>query len=315
MAPTDDGLVPRSVARSTLPPAMARYLRVPGADNGQEPLLYRGVPALLSNGSERLALASPSPDTLVVDGFTLPELTYLSRYLPSLGAASIPMRQVLHGWLSQWAPHGVALAVEAGCGVGADLRALRLHARQVIGFDLMTAAIKVARQHLAGVPLPAWRRLEGRHFAHDGDWLLPPVDGVFACLGDALEPPVVPGVADVVVALNLLDNVPDPLVLLTALDAMLKPGGLLILASPFAWRDELTAPEAQLGGGTIPALVELGSPQALAALLSGATPLLPDLRHTVLATTDVPWELADHARCRMIFTTHMLLTRKAFSHS
>lgn len=304
---------PVSAPRESVSESWWRYLRIPGSSPARPDAnvtWFRGVPAFLVDAAERLASFVVAGDDEATDGFSFPELSYLARYLPALGAPADPMRTQVRRWLGAFAPANAELAVETGCSVGAELRLLRAHARHVIGFDLSPAALAVARRQLDGQPVRAWRRLEGRNFSCNNNWLLPPVTNIFTAIADALEPPVHDGVADIVLALNLLDNVRDPFALLTALDRMLKPGGLLVIGSPFAWRDDLTAPEGQLGGGTIPALVEMGSPAALKALLTGQTPLLPDLHHTILATADVPWILEDHQRCRMTFDVHMLASRK-----
>ncbi len=60
--------------------------------------------------------------------------------------------------------------------------------------------------------------------------------------GDVLDPPFEAEAFDVISALNVLDSVTDPFVMLGQCHALLVGGGGLVLSSPFAWRDEITPP-------------------------------------------------------------------------
>jgi SAM-dependent methyltransferase len=51
---------------------------------------------------------------------------------------------------------------------------------------------------------------------------------------------------DLVGCLNVVDRVPRPARLVAGLSRMLRPGGVLVLSSPFQFRAELTAPEHRL---------------------------------------------------------------------
>ena len=61
-------------------------------------------------------------------------------------------------------------------------------------------------------------------------------------LADALDPPFRGEAFDAVLAVNLLDSCRDPFLLLQQADALLRPGGTLVLVCPFHWREEVTAP-------------------------------------------------------------------------
>lgn len=56
------------------------------------------------------------------------------------------------------------------------------------------------------------------------------------------------GTFDAVLAANLLCRVPDPLACLQAIADVVKPGGLLVLTSPFTWLEEYTAKAKWVGG-------------------------------------------------------------------
>jgi len=110
----------------------------------------------------------------------------------------------LHTWLSQVLADLDGDLLELGCGIGAhdDTR--------VVGIDLHWSSLL---------------RFPGR-----------------AILADALDPPFSGSTFDAVLAINLLDSCRDPFLLLQQADALLRPGGTLVLSSPFHWRDEITPP-------------------------------------------------------------------------
>src|SRR5262249_60671861 len=70
--------------------------------------------------------------------------------------------------------------------------------------------------------------------------------------GAAPAPPLVPGVFGRVVALNLLDAVASPRQLLSVLDGLCRPGGEIIVSSPYAWQSSVMAEHERLGGGDPP---------------------------------------------------------------
>ncbi len=279
-----------------------------------------GVPVLLADPDRYLARAdlawAGSADergedltaTLAAMGYET--LCFLARYVPALGAEATPLRQAIARLLAAYAPPRAELAIEAGCAVGADLRTLRLFADRVIGFDTSLGALVVAKRQLAGEPVPYLVRREGRIFDRAADLVRPAVQGVTVVVGDAHDPPLGPASADMVLALNVLDNVRDPLLVLGQLDAVLRPGGLLIVGSPFAWNDAITAPEAQLGGTHLPPFAGLDSPTVLADILTGRAAVTPALAYDLLAREDVAWEVRDHARCTVRFDVHLIAARK-----
>jgi SAM-dependent methyltransferase len=80
----------------------------------------------------------------------------------------------------------------------------------------------------------------------DLDWVLLARFPGHRVLGDSLDPPLVGGSFDNVLLLGAVDSVRDPWLLLAQADALLAPGGRLLVATPFAWLDEVTPPQKQL---------------------------------------------------------------------
>jgi len=185
----------------------------------------------------------------------------------------------------------VGLAVELGCSVGRVVAELAAGADHVVGLDIQLAALRRARRLLAGAPLGYARRVVGRHFTPAHVAPIAPVGNVTLVCGDALDPPLVHGFYDRVVALNLLDSVPDPLQLLAVVDGLCAPGGEVILASPYAWQAH-----ARPFGGADPAA-------ALAAHLT-------EHGYAIEDAALVPWRLRRDAHCVLTYRSHYIRARK-----
>lgn len=94
---------------------------------------------------------------------------------------------------------------------------------------------------------------------------------------------------DLVHAANLLCRLPDPAALLRRLPALVKPGGLLILATPATWLEEFTPKPDWLGGFHDPAT---GRPRRT---LDGLR-LSLDPHFQFLEVRDEPFLIREHAR-------------------
>lgn len=115
----------------------------------------------------------------------------------------------LRAWVRALLPTLPGPVLDLGCGAGHDLSSV-----VIVGLDLHWSAL----QHHRGPRL----------------------------LADALDPPFDGDRFGAVLALNLLDSCRAPYLLLQQADALLRPGGTLVLTSPFCWRPDVTAPEAWL---------------------------------------------------------------------
>ena len=267
------------------------------------PLLLRDVDGYLRRFGHDLLVP--------LRGMSFLACRHIARYLPEVARPDGALRRTIAALLGRHSPANAALAVEAGCSVGPDLRTLRRHARHVIGLDLFLPALRVAHAHLRGQPVEVPVREEGHMFSRAAAPLrLPPAPGIDLVCGDALDPPVRPGSADMVLSVGLLDTVPDPLLLIQRLDALLRPGGLMLLASPFNWEDTLTPPARQLGGANGSFLDRLGSEQALEGILTGVFPGLSHGGYEVAETANARWRFADYARCEVTHDVYLIAAHK-----
>jgi len=197
----------------------------------------------------------------------------------------------------------VGLAVELGCSVGRIVSELARGADRVIGLDLHFGAVRRARRLLAGETLAYARRIVGRRYlpatVAAGDRAVPEGRTTLVC-ADALDPPLLPGVFDRVVALNLIDSVASPRQLVGVVDTLCAEGGEVIFASPYAWQSGIVDDDARLGGD---------DPAAdLAALIRQGDGLSG--RYQVEDEADLRWTLRRDARTAVVYRCHYLRTRK-----
>src|SRR5204863_6655542 len=97
-------------------------------------------------------------------------------------------------------------------------------------------------------------------------------------------------------ALNLIDSVASPPLLLSVLDGLCAAGGELLLASPYDWQSGIVAEEHRLGGADPAAAVR--------ARLAGGVEL--ESPYTVEDEADLPWTLRRTARAAASYRVHWL---------
>jgi len=219
-------------------------------------------------------------------------------------------------WLERtpWPENTPARCIlEAGCGPGALLQTVApLFAGGALGLDVRIAALRLARRMAERGEAVVPFCLEGRRFeplhlkASEGS--KPPAGSIHLVSGDILAPPLEAEAFPVVVALSLLDTVPDPLFALGQLDALLAPGGLLLLGTPYSWDAKVVAPQEWWSGPNC-----MGS-ETLRLALAGRNPVLPHLRFEILEETDrLAWAIPGHGRLVFRFFLDTLLARKCTS--
>ncbi len=185
-----------------------------------------------------------------------------------------------------------SLAVELGCSAGRIVAELAARADHAVGIDLHFGALRRARKLLAGERVTYGRRIVGRHYAAATASGIARGNVTLAC-GDAHDPPLIAGMYDRVVALNMLDSVAQPRTLLAVVDGLCAPGGEIILASPYAWESHVMA-EADRFGGRDPAA-------ALRAHFAA---------YAIEDEAELPWALRRDARSAATYCIHYLRLRK-----
>ncbi|MEZ4365139.1 MAG: methyltransferase domain-containing protein [Kofleriaceae bacterium] len=219
---------------------------------------------------------------------------------PLTGAGLAPGMQAVRERIAARASAPVARAVELGCSVGRIVAELRAGAEEVVGLDLRLGALRRARRLLAGEAVEYGRRQIGRHYLPVVASPGPCADGWSLVCGDALDPPLLPGEYDRVVALGVFDSVRDPGQLLAVLDGLCAPGGEIILASPYAWQSGVVDEAARFGGAD--------PTGALVARLRGGA----DLRaaYVIEDEAELPWVLRRDDRAAVHYQVHYLRAHK-----
>lgn len=143
-----------------------------------------------------------------------------------------------------------SLALDVGCAVGRASFELARYASTVIGIDFSSRFITAAQE------LKSTGHIESSYLV-EGVLTAPfraEVPGginrerVTFETGDAMDLRSDLGEFDVVVAANLICRLTDPRRFLARLPALIKPGGQLLLTTPFTWLEEFTPRENWLGG-------------------------------------------------------------------
>jgi SAM-dependent methyltransferase len=140
------------------------------------------------------------------------------------------------------------LVLDLGSSVGRIAFDLAARADFVLGVERSYEAVKRAREILRTRRVAFHLKDEGNRGRYvDLDASRVVRGNVEFVCGDAASLPLPRGVADVVVAANLVDRLRDPGHFLTRADAALRPGGRIVLTAPFTWLEELTDPGRWLG--------------------------------------------------------------------
>ncbi len=176
----------------------------------------------------------------------------------------------------------------------------------MLGLDRNLALLRLARRAGEGVVSYPRRRIglvyDRRRFPVAAEGAAR-VD-FWAC--DALALPFAPGVADLAAALNLLDCVAEPRRLLAGLAESVRPGGRVLLATPYDWSTRATPVDTWVGGHSQRAEHRgAGEPFLRALLQEGAhEQSVRGLR--LLAEADLPWQTRLHDRSAMLYRAHLL---------
>lgn len=211
--------------------------------------------------------------------------------------------EAVNSWVSQL---GIPAdrALDLGCAVGGASFALARHFREVVGLDLSSTFIAAAERMRSQRAMSYSVPQEGDALQHFSAALDADVDTsrVSFRQGSACDLPADIGTFDAVLAANLLCRVPDPARCLSEASRVLRPGGLLLLTSPFSWMEEYTARQHWLGGRADEQGRVGGCADALKAALAA--------EFEVVQEDEMPLLIREHARKYQLIIAHRLALRK-----
>jgi putative 4-mercaptohistidine N1-methyltranferase len=182
-----------------------------------------------------------------------------------------------------------ARALDLGCAVGRSSFELARHCAEVTGIDFSTRFIDAAR-HVKTHGELGYERIDQGILTTP---LVARVPGDIARsrvtfeTGDACHLRDGLGRFDAAILANLLDRLPDPLLCLERLPELMRPGGQLVIASPFTWMEAYT-PQANWLGGFERNGRRIESFQALREILDPTFQFVREL--------DLPFLIREHER-------------------
>ena len=277
--------------RADLAPGLAGFLSEAWAEQG-DPAWRRQLLAVYGRGLPGVGAHGPAAGVVAE--------------LQRSGEAALEARRAAFLGALPAHPH----VLDAGCGVGAGSLALARAGARVLAFDQDFSSLRLLARLLrdGGVPVPSWGA-GGRDFGWQHAVVPDPdlAKRITLVAGDVLDPPLAGGVFDGVVALNLIDNVAEPVTAVRQLHGVVRPGGRLLLASPFDWAEQATARAHRLGDGIRVSAESMDPVPVLHALLTGhLADRAPELACRLVHAVDVPWVLVRHDRSAHVFVTHIV---------
>lgn len=192
-------------------------------------------------------LVEPGPDDAVLARSCEVSSVHLDAHWGDRATPPVPHTAALFERVRARASARVETAIEVGCSYGRGLAELARGAALTVGVDLSLESLRSARRLLAGDEVPHLRRMAGRHYIAapiQGERAVGPVELVCA---DALELPLLPRRFDRVLALNMLEVVPDPVRLLATLVELCAPGGEVLGASAYLWQSAFMPDSKRIG--------------------------------------------------------------------
>eukprot|EP00762_Andalucia_godoyi_P002716 ANDGO_03357.mRNA.1 Hercynine oxygenase len=190
-------------------------------------------------------------------------------------------------------------ALDLGCAVGRSTLEMARYFGHSIGIDYSHAFVKACQQVLQSRSA-SFRRIEQGEIATsisrelDDDLKSALADAsrtVHFQQGDAclLDPKDIGGTVNALLAANLVDRVHSPGMMLDRLAALVAPGGVLVLTSPFTWLEQFTPKREWMGG--------FYDEQGHAVETSDAVvQALRDRGFSLCERRDLPFVIREHAR-------------------
>jgi putative 4-mercaptohistidine N1-methyltranferase len=182
-----------------------------------------------------------------------------------------------------------ARALDLGCAVGRSTFELARHCTEVVGIDFSRRFVEAAGALAAQGEIAYLRTDEGALTTPGRALVSPEIDRtrVRFEVGDAMDLRADLGTFDVVLMANLIDRLSEPQRCLSRLAGLVKPGGQLVITSPYTWLEDFT-PRANWLGGFERDGQRVTTRDGLTAALAAD--------FVLTATRDLPFLIREHAR-------------------
>ncbi|MFL5814748.1 MAG: class I SAM-dependent methyltransferase [Bdellovibrionia bacterium] len=215
-----------------------------------------------------------------------------------------PFSQISQWFNSVASEKPKASVIELGSGVGGIYPLLKAKIGSYLGIDSSFASVALARHLALGAPY-------GRKVRVPGDLLQGPVSrevdipienalngSADFIVGEIESFPVQIGQADVTIALNAIDMMPEPALLPELQYKLLKKGGIAIQSCPYIWHEQVARDLRE----RIPATIR-DSAQAVEWLYTQAGfTMSQKVEH-------LPWLFFKHLRQLEIYSVHIFMAR------
>lgn len=238
---------------------------------------------------------------------------YMGLHYAGLGDEADPYkaREINHSYwqqLMQWGEpkekDAFGIVLDVGCSTGRFTFELARKSKLAVGMDLKFSLVAAAARIQREEKVVYRRKRYGGQFdtVHSN---YDPTDNVFFLVGDALNPPFRASTFDFVAALNVLDNVSIPLVLIGQMNGLLDTGGRMLIGCPYEWLSTITEPMEWLGNESMePAIM-------LKKIVAGeAFPQMGLYYEVVQEILEIPWAIRHHDRHWGFYISHLLLAEK-----
>ena len=138
-------------------------------------------------------------------------------------------------------------ALDVGCACGRMTFELARDHRFAVGLDLARMLVRGAVS-VRDTGRARYATVREGSLLDEHDVAVKSAQNTGFLVGSALALPFPDLSFDTVLALNLVDRVPDPHAALDELARVVRPGGPLLITSPFTWLDDFTPAGRRLGG-------------------------------------------------------------------
>lgn len=200
-------------------------------------------------------------------------------------------------------------AVEVGCSVGrVTFEMAEASQDLVLGVDLNASMLRLAQRVLRTGTVSFPMRTSGLLYERHECYLpFRSMDRVDFWIADGTALPFSSGTFARAVALNVIDAVASPLDLIRSVIDRVRPGGEILLATPYDWSSAVTHPAAWIGGHSPRAPGSGSGAEVLRALLTpGAHPASLNGVRIIGELEEVPWTVRMHDRAHCAYRLHAM---------